>query len=162
MSPLGLSTVPQSCEREQLPFIDFKTIRLLGFPVPPFIETVCGDQAPAEFQRITKCGLGACRFRPCVDHLAGDRRVLRPRGNESPPHQRQFPDGFSSDSGGSPGQAVWAQCCIGESTPLPRTPVEVLLDDLFSPRKPIAPAHGEIMADRRELFRRCPAPARWL
>ena len=33
--PLGsLPAIPQSCEREQLPVVDFKTVGLLGFSCP--------------------------------------------------------------------------------------------------------------------------------
>src|ERR1700730_11463649 len=53
----------------------------------PFIETVCGNEAPAVLQRITKCGLRGCCFRPCVDHSCPDGRVFRPRRNEPPAHQ---------------------------------------------------------------------------
>jgi hypothetical protein len=71
--------VPQPCEREQLPVIDFKTVRLFGFRRPhPFVKTVCRDQTPARFQRIAEGWLGARSFRSCVNHLGGGRRVFRP------------------------------------------------------------------------------------
>jgi hypothetical protein len=71
--------------REQLAFIDFKTVRLLCFPcLLPLLKPICWDEAPASFQRVTKRGLHACRLRSCVDHLGSDRRVFRPRWNESP------------------------------------------------------------------------------
>src|ERR1035438_2070629 len=58
------------------------------------IEPVRRDQAPARFQGIAECRLRARRLRPRVNHLGGDGRVFRPRGNQSPPHQRQLADGF--------------------------------------------------------------------
>jgi hypothetical protein len=77
--------IPDSCEREQLSVIDFKAVRLLcTSSVFPLVERICGDHAPAEFERIPEGGLRPRRFRPCVNHLGGDRRVFRPRWNESP------------------------------------------------------------------------------
>jgi hypothetical protein len=42
--------VPDTGESKQLAFIDFKTLRLLGFPVSlPFVKTVSWNDAPAGF-----------------------------------------------------------------------------------------------------------------
>src|SRR5713101_1759781 len=64
-----IPAIPQSCECEQLPVIDLEAVWLLGFSrLVPLIETVCGNQAPAGFQRIAECGFRGCCFRPRVDH----------------------------------------------------------------------------------------------
>jgi hypothetical protein len=53
--------------------VDLEAIRLLRFRRPhPLVKAVCGDQAPAGFQRIAECGLCGRCFRPCVDHLGRD------------------------------------------------------------------------------------------
>jgi len=80
-------------ERELFAFVDLETVRLFGFTRShPLVKAVCRNQAPAGFQCIPERGLRGRRFRPCVDHLGSTGRVLRPRWNESPAHQRQFPD----------------------------------------------------------------------
>jgi hypothetical protein len=77
--------IPYSRERKQFPISDLKAIRLLLLPgFLPLVETICGNQAPAEFQRIAERGLCSCRFRSCVNHLGGTRRLFRPRRNQSP------------------------------------------------------------------------------
>ena len=58
------------------------------------IKTVCGDQAPAGFQRIAERGFGGRCFGARIDHVGGGRRVFRPTRNEPPAHRRQFADGF--------------------------------------------------------------------
>ena len=46
-----LPAIPNSCESEQLAFVDFETIWLLQFPGSlPLVKRVRGNQAPARFQ----------------------------------------------------------------------------------------------------------------
>src|SRR5208282_920036 len=87
-----LPAIPDSCEREQLTFVDLKTVRLLGFPRShPFVEPVRRNQAPARFQRIAERGLitkgqgHVLRTAPTVDtpnvldlphEMAGERYAL--------------------------------------------------------------------------------------
>ena len=76
---LVFPAIPYSREREQLAFTNLETIRLLGFPSSrPLIETVCRDEAPAGFQRITERRLRGRLFRPCVDQAGGAGRVFCP------------------------------------------------------------------------------------
>ncbi|PYX91349.1 MAG: hypothetical protein DMG71_20415, partial [Acidobacteria bacterium] len=71
--------IPKSSECEQRSIIDFETKRLLGHPPSlPLVESVCGNQAPARLQCITKSGFREGRLRPCIDHACGHRCM----GNE--------------------------------------------------------------------------------
>ena len=80
--------------------------------------------------------------------LAPPARIFRPRWNQSPAHQRQFPDGLL-------GVLPNNRDRLGRRDVVPGTPVllssgdggEILLDKLLPPRKSIAAAHWEIIAD---------------
>ena len=112
-----------------------------NFVSRPLVKSVCWDQAPARFQRITERGLGSRCFRPCIDHHGSYSGVFRPRRNQSPAHQRQFSDRFfrilANDwdwlSRGnvvarSPFASVW-HC------------VEVFVDKLLPSRQSVSSAH---------------------
>jgi hypothetical protein len=74
-------TIPKSRKRKQLPLIYLKAKWLFGFPVSlPLVKTVRRDQAPARFHRMAERGLGAGRFRSCVDHFGSTGSIFRPRG----------------------------------------------------------------------------------
>src|ERR1039458_1332228 len=117
------------------------------------IEPVCRDQAPAGFQCITKGRLDARCFRRCVDHTGSSRRVSGPRWNESPAHGRDLTERFL-------GMLADYRDRLGRGDVVTGSPVgfvgdgsiEIFLDNLFPPRKFIAPAHREIMADLDERF----------
>src|SRR5215813_2671857 len=50
-----LPSVPQPSELEQLAFVHFKAVRLLGCSCSlPFVKAIGGNQTPSEFQRITE------------------------------------------------------------------------------------------------------------
>jgi len=109
----------------------------------PLVKTIGGNQAPAKFQRIAERGFRSRCFRPRIDHACGNGRVSRPRGNESPAHQRQFPHRLLrilADNGDR----------LGGGDVVPRAPIwfvasaiEVFLDNLLPPRKFVTTAHGE-------------------
>src|SRR5207247_1569575 len=95
IAPSITPLIPYSGEREQLPVVNFETIRLFHFPdTLPLIEPICRDQAPAGLQSITECRLGAGGFRPGVDHAGSSGAVLRPRWNKAPVNERQFSHRF--------------------------------------------------------------------
>src|ERR1700678_1951323 len=78
-------TIPQPCEREQRPVIDFKAVRLLRLADPlPLIKAIRRNEASAVGQRITECGLRRRRLTSGVNHHRGTRHILRPRWDESP------------------------------------------------------------------------------
>jgi hypothetical protein len=149
-SPFGLlQRVPYSREGEHFPLVEFKAVGLLGFARPlPLIESVRGNQAPAISDRIAERGPRASRFRSCVDHLGGGRRVLRPPRNETPADQRQFPEGLLRILANDGDRLGGGNVVAGIPVFIIRDGGEVLFEKLLSPRQPIAPAHGEIMADQ--------------
>jgi hypothetical protein len=89
---------------------------------------------------IAERGLGAHRFRSGIDQSGGGRRVFRPAWNASPAHQRQFTGGFfrilADDCYRLSGGDVVTRAPVF----FPRDGIEVLLDDLLSPRQLAAPA----------------------
>ncbi len=146
--------IPDSRERKHLRVIDFKTVRLLGLPDSlPLVKSVCWDQAPARLQRIAERGLRPRGFRSCVNHPGSAGRVFRPRWNQSPTEQRQFPNRFlrilANDRNRLSGGNVVARIPVF----LARRTGKMLLNNLLSPGKSIAPAHWEIMADRKSETR---------
>jgi hypothetical protein len=91
----ALPVLSDSSEREQFPLVYLKTERLFHVaPALPLVKPVRWDEAPATAQWVTERWLCRCCLRPCVNHLCGDRLVLRPRGDQAPTHQRQFPARF--------------------------------------------------------------------
>jgi hypothetical protein len=91
-----------------------------------------------------------------VSFCAGVRRnsvtqILSPRDSMLPHHfAESLPDTDRLLRVLSNDRDVLARRNIEAGRPvfIPRIAFEVLLNDLFSPRESIAPAHGEIMADR--------------
>ena len=148
MSGRVFPAIPQSCESEQFATPDFEAKWLFRPSLShPFVKTVRWNQASAESQSIPKRWPLMSRFRPCVDHACADRRVFRPRWNESPFHEREFTNGFlgmlANDGNGLRGSDVVARNPIL----LVRGAIEVFLDNLLPAGKTVASAHGEIMAD---------------
>ena len=94
--PLGSfqpSQIPANANSS--PSLTSKQLRLFGFTFAHLLVKAVGRNHPlAGFHRIAESGLRGRRFRPCVDHAGRDGRVLRPRGNQPPAHQRHLTDGF--------------------------------------------------------------------
>src|SRR5260221_104445 len=97
------------------------------------------------FQRITERGLLTGGLRSGVDHAGGTGRGPRPRWNQSPANQRQVAHGFlwvlTNNGNGL------RRCDVVAWTPvfLARDAIEVLFQNLLSPRQSIAPAHERII-----------------
>ena len=117
-----------------------------NFMSHPLVEPVCGDQTPATSQRIPQ------GFVAAVSDLA---LIIWAATDGSFAHDGIKPQRIKDNSRGSfrfcrmigdrlrggnvvAGIPVWF---IGDG-------VEIFLDNLLSPRKPIAAAHRKIMADR--------------
>ena len=125
-----------------------------SFVSRPLVKAVCGNWAPAGFHGIAERGLGAHRFRSGIDQSGGGRRVFRPAWNESPAHQRQFTGGYfrilADDCYRLSGGYVVTRAPVF----FPRDGIEVLLDDLLSPRQLAAPAHEGNYGRSDERFTR--------
>ena len=151
--PFGvLPPVPDSREREQLAFIYFKAERLLGRACSlPFIEAICGDQTSAESQRIAKCGLGSCRLRFRVDRTRRNRRFFCPVRNQTPAHGRGLADRFCRVLADYGDRLRRSNIETRRPVVIPRRSIEILLDDLLSPRESVATAHGEKLSQTNSL-----------
>ena len=130
-------------------FIHLEAKWLLGFPgAHPLVKFVRRNQAPAGLHGIAE-RWRCCRcFRPRVDHPRRAGRVFDHEGM-SPPH---ISDSFRMGSFGF--WRITGTGCVGAMS-YRRIPVwfvgnavEIFLDNLLSPRKSVATAHREIMADR--------------
>ena len=65
--------IPQSGEREQLPSIDVKAVRLLHFSRPlPLVKRIRRNEAPPTGQRVAERWLRRRRLRSGVNHLGSD------------------------------------------------------------------------------------------
>jgi hypothetical protein len=83
--------IPYSCEREQLPFVDLETVRLLCFSrAQPFVKAVRGNQAPPRFQRIAEGG-----FVAAVSDLA---LIIRAAADGSVAQEGMSPQRISDNS----------------------------------------------------------------
>jgi hypothetical protein len=112
------------------------------------IEAVSRDQAPAGFQRIAERMLRGRCFRSGVNHLGGDRRILRPRWNETPSDQRQFSGGLLRILADDGDRLGWGYVEARSPVRFVGTAIEIFLDKLLPPRQPVTPAHNdEIIAD---------------
>ena len=119
----------------------------------PLVKRICGDQASAKSKGIAEGRLRGRCFRSCVDHSGRARGVLSPMRNQTPAHQRQLSNRFLwmlADYGNGLGG-----CDIEAWRPavFPRRRVEILLDELFSARQPVATAHDrKFIADSTLYF----------
>lgn len=137
-----LPTIPNPCESEQFAIVDFETVWLPRFPCPlprfpcplPLEERVRGNQAPATFQRIPERGLRARSFGSCIDHLCRNRSVFSPRWNESPADKPHFPDRFFRILADDRNILGRGDVVSGIPVMFQRGGVEVLFNNLFSPR----------------------------
>src|SRR2546422_5714273 len=109
-----------------------------NFMSHPFVETVCGNQAPSKSQRIGERGFRARCFRPRVEHPRCDRGVFRPRWNQSPADQRQFSDWFLWILANDRDRLGRGDVVTGTPVVFTRDAVEILFDNLLSPRKSVA------------------------
>jgi hypothetical protein len=136
--------VPQSREREQLAIIHFKTERLFGCESSfPLIETVTGDQAPAEFQMIAESRLlGGC-FRPCVDRACSARGVFSPMRHLAPLHKGKLTNRFLGMLANHRSELSGGDVISRRPVLLPIGSLEVFLDDLLSSGQSVASAHGK-------------------
>src|ERR1035438_2904512 len=101
-----------------------------------------------DFNESRNAGLVAAVSDLALIILAEPDDILSPPGNKTPPDQRQFAARFlrmlANDGNRLSGSYVVARAPVF----IPRDVVEVLFDDLLTPRESAAPAHGKIIADQ--------------
>jgi hypothetical protein len=147
--PFGSLAIPQSCECKQVAVVDFKTVRLLHFALPlPLVESVCRNETSTGSKWIAERGYCRCCFRSRVNHSCSAGQVFRPGRNESPTHARQVPMRFLRVLSDDRDRLSRSNVVAGTPVWFIRHRVEILFDKLFPARQSIAPAHGEIIADR--------------
>jgi hypothetical protein len=146
--PSHSSTHPTIRKREQLALAYFEAVRVLGCArLCRLVKAICGNQTSAELELIMECRLrrGCLRFR--VDRVCRDGRVFRPVWNETPLHRRNPPDWFLRIL-----PDYWNGLRRGDVESrrpvVPRSSLEIPLDELLPARQSIATAHAGIMADR--------------
>ena len=135
-SPAKANRPPSPTSKQKGCFAEPRTL--------PLVKAVCRDQASAESQRIAKSGLRGCCFRACVDHSCRARRVLRPRRNQSPPHQRHIAPRFLRMLADHRDGLRRSDVVPRRPVVLPIGSVKLFLDDLLSPGQSVAPAHGGV------------------
>jgi len=132
--PLGSfqrSQIPANANNP--PLFTSKQYGCLVFHPFPFVKAVRRNQASAGLQSIAECGL----VRPFpISRLSFQphQRHLLPMMEQDPISSAKVAGLVLLGSGGSPGLAVWEQCCSEATSLRPRSTVEIFLDKLLPPR----------------------------
>ena len=115
----------------------------------PLVEAIGRNQTSAKFQRITErrlCG-GCLRLR--IYRARRDRRGFCPMRNETPLHQSDFTYWLFRILANHRDRLGRSDVVAGSTVFLARDAIEVLLNNLLSPRESIARTWG-IISDRQD------------
>ena len=112
-----------------------------SFVSRPFVKAISGNQAPAEFQRVTECGLRGGCLRPCVDRACSTGGIPSPVRNQPPLHQGNLTNRFLRMLADHRDWLRGSDVVSRIPVVVPRGAAEVFFDDLLSLGQPIPSAH---------------------
>lgn len=120
-----------------------------SFVSRPFVKAISGNQAPAEFQRVTECGLRGGCLRPCVDRACSTGGIPSPVRNQPPLHQGNLTNRFLRMLADHRDWLRGSDVVSRIPVVVPRSRVEIFLDKLLPSRQSVSTAHGAKLSQKR-------------